>query len=188
MQGKRGPPLLACRGGVSRYFGRGPRGLEGGQKGRQGESEKLTGGEVGLYEHLSGGHEVGVGVRVETGGGDHELHEGGVAPGRVKLESGCRSATLVGGVDVGHVPVDVPAAGEATDECDGAIAERLCGRVPACLLHGEDVWVVEPLTGRVGHVGGGARVEYADGLSAVIVVVHVVIVGRRWRSISFLGV
>lgn len=128
-----------------------------------------------------------MGIRVETGRGDHELHDGGIAPGRVKLESGGCTTTFVLGVDVGHVPIDVPTGSESTDEDDGAIAECFCGCVPAHVLHCEHGGVVVPLASRIRQVSGVARIQNPDRLATVIVAVHVVIVGRGWRAIT-LGV
>lgn len=141
------------------------------------DARGLTCGEVGLDKHLSRGHEVGVCVRVETRCFDHKVHDRGRATTGEKLVGGRRASALVCGIGVGGVPVDVATRGETTDEDDGAIGECFRGRVPAHLLHGEHGGVVEPLTICGGQVGGGARVEYADGLSAVIVAVDAIVAG-----------
>jgi hypothetical protein len=74
--------------------------------------------------------------------------------------------------------VDSPALGETADEDDGAVREGLGGRVPTVNLHGEDGSVVEPLavlTER--RCIASARVEDADGLCAVVVLVRLVEAG-----------
>ena len=74
-----------------------------------------------------------MGVRVETRGSDHELHDcWSATAGRIELESRLRStwstlgARLVGRIDVGHVSVDVASVDETTDENDAPIRKGLC--------------------------------------------------------------
>ena len=93
--------------------------------------EQLTGGEVGLDEHLARRHEVRMCVQVETRGDGHKVHERGRATVGVKLVRRHRTSTLVGRIGVWHLPVDVPARGEATDEDDGTVGECFGTRVPA---------------------------------------------------------
>ena len=46
-----------------------------------------TSGNICLQEHLARGHEEGVGIGVETGRVNHELHDGCVAEGREEFIS-----------------------------------------------------------------------------------------------------
>lgn len=125
-----------------------------------------------MDEHLSGRHEVSVGVRVETRGGDHEFHDGSITPGRVKLVGRFRSTSLVSWISVWSVPVDVATVDEATYDGDASIAKGFCGGIPALLLHGEDCGVVKPLTvGRCEIVGVGTWVEDTDGFGAVVILI-----------------
>ena len=169
---------------MSRRFHRRPRELARGQRKGTHERKRRTGGEIGLYEQLARGHKISVCIRVETGRLDHKVHDGRTPPRRVKLVGGRRTTALVRGVDVGDVPVDVATGGEPTDEDDGAVAECLCGRVPAHVLHGEFGGVVVPLAVGVGQVVGRAWVENADRLAPVIVAIDVVVGRRRRRAIS----
>ena len=138
-------------------------------------------GDVCLDEHLSGGHHEGVSVRVETGGIDHELHDLGVASGWVKLDSGLSGASLVGGVSIGVVPIDVSTVDETADQSDGTIAEGLSGRIPTRLLHLQHCRIFPPSARGVRdeiRVGAGARVDYTNCTSTVVILVSVVVLSR----------
>ena len=139
----------------------------------------LTGRNVGLDKHLSRRHEVCVGVRVEPRSGYHELHDGGITLGRVKLISRFRSASLVFWIYVGSVPVDITAVDKTTYDGNASISQSFCSGIPALLLHGKKCCIVEPLTlRRCEIVGVSARVEDTDGFGPVVILVGRVIRAR----------
>ena len=85
------------------------------------------GGNVGLDEHISGGHHEGVSVRVETGGINHELHDPCSARGWEELDSGLSGTSLGGWVGVGVVSVDIATVDEATNKSDSPIGKGFSG-------------------------------------------------------------
>ena len=139
------------------------------------------GGDVCLEEHPSGGHHEGMGVRVETGSVDHELHDPGVASGWEKLYGGLSGASLVGGVGVGVVPVDVSTVYEAADQSNGTIGEGLSGGIPTRLLHLQHCRIFPPSA--LGfrdevRVGASARADDTNCTSTVVILVSLVVLGR----------
>ena len=128
-----------------------------------------------------------MGIRVGTRRSGHKVHERGRPPAGVKLVRRRRTPTLVGRIGVGHVPVDAAARGEAANEDDGTVGECFGTRVPAHVLHGEHGRVVEPLALWRRQVVLCARIEYSDGLSAIVVAVDSILVRGilSGRGVSF---
>lgn len=137
---------------------------------RRNRRRERTGRDICLQEHLSGGHEEGVRVRVETGGINHELHVGRGSGGREELISRLSGTALGSWVCVREVAVDVPAADETADDGDGAICHWFRRRVPPVLLHGEEGRIVEPLAILIPGIGvASTGIEDTDGFAAVVV-------------------
>ena len=118
-----------------------------------------------------------MGVRIETGGVDHELHEFGVAPGREELDGGLGGTPLSSGIGVWVVPVDVATVDEAANQSDGTVSERLGGGVPSRLLHLQHSRVFPPSTLGFGNeigVRASARVDDTNGPGPVVILIGLV--------------
>ena len=136
------------------------------------------GGNVGLDEHLSGGHHEGVSVRVEARGIDHELHDLGVALGWEELDGGLGGTSLGSGIGVWVVPVDVATVDEAANQSNGTIGKGLSGRVPTRLLHLQHVRIFVPLafgSRNEIRIRAGARIDDTDGPGTVVILVGIVV-------------
>ena len=79
------------------------------------KTTERTSRDISLDEHVTGGHEVSMSVRVETRRGDHELHDSCSSPRGIKLVGWLSSATFILWVRVRVIPIDVTAVDKTAD-------------------------------------------------------------------------